>query len=112
MSVPRLASASSPIDQLALFKPKPLSIAELPPRRGVTAAFPIERRNVAVRERLVGRIRAEFQEMPGVCLTLQQARRLFGLPEDACARILSGLAREGLLRRKADGSYGRSDVRP
>ena len=104
------AEPASRTDRLAFFRPKPLSIAELPPSREAIASF--ERRNLAARQRLLGRIRAEFYEMPGLSLTLPQAGRLFGLSHDACARILSGLAREGLLRRHDDGTYGRSDIRP
>jgi hypothetical protein len=102
----------SRMDRLAAFRPRPLSIAELPPTRDAIAAFPLERRNIPARQRLVSRIRAEFSEMPGLLLTLAQAGRLFGLTHDACARILSALAREGLLRRHDDGTYGRSDIRP
>jgi hypothetical protein len=76
------------------------------------ALFPIERRNLVTRQHLVDRVRAEFIEMPGLSLTLPQARRLFGLPQEACARILGGLAREGLLRYRPDGSYARRDQRP
>src|SRR5512134_1307877 len=107
----RVAAASSPLDQLARVRPRPLVMAELPPARPGTAFVP-ERRNLVARERLMNRIRAEFQEMPGVCLTLPQARRLFGLAEDACARILTGLVREGLLRCRPDGTYGLRDARP
>ncbi len=106
------AESVSRTDRLASFRPKPLSIAELPPGREAIASFVVERRNLATRQRLLSRIRAEFSEMPGLSLTLAQAGRLFGLTHDACARILSGLAREGLLRRRGDGTYGRSDIRP
>ncbi|HSL21048.1 MAG TPA: hypothetical protein VK886_05895 [Vicinamibacterales bacterium] len=84
-------------------------MSNLLPTRG--ARLP-ERRNLVARERLVNRVRAEFREMPGVCLTLPQARRLFGLAEDACARILSTLVREGMLRCRPDGSYALRDALP
>ena len=104
--------APSFFDSLGRIKPKALGFAELPPARAVMGAFPLDRRNQGMRDRLIWRIRAEFQEMPGVSLTLPQARRLFGVPLDACDRILNHLADEGLLRRRLDGSFGRSDVRP
>ncbi len=107
-----VVGSSSRTDRLGFVRPKPLSIAELPPRRDVVALVPVERRNLAARQRLLGRIRSEFSEMPGLSLTLAQAGRMFGLTHDACARILSGLAGEGLLRRHDDGTYGRSDIRP
>jgi hypothetical protein len=100
------------LDTLGRIKPKALGFAELPPARAVVGAFPLDRRSHGARDRLVWRIRAEFQEMPGVSLTLAQARRLFGIPLDACNRILNQLADEGMLRRRLDGSFGRSDVRP
>jgi len=52
------------------------------------------------------RIVAEFREMPGLVLSVPQASRLLGLPPDACERILAELAADGLLRRRATGSYG------
>ena len=54
---------------------------------------PGERRNLATRVMLMERIRSEFREMPCMALTLPQASRLFGLPEDACARVLQELMR-------------------
>ena len=90
-------------------------LAPAPSASDRIASFPVdavERRNIVTRQRLVDRVRAEFTEMPGLSLTLPQARRLFGLPQDACARILASLAREGLLRYRADGCYARRDARP
>lgn len=37
------------------------------------------------------RIRAEYLEMPGLRLSLEQARRLWGLDEDTCATSLRHL---------------------
>ncbi|MBI3048521.1 MAG: hypothetical protein HYY76_09465 [Acidobacteria bacterium] len=51
------------------------------------------------------RVYREFEEMPGLRLTLRQAQRLLGLREDICARILDGLVAEGVLLRTADGRY-------
>jgi DNA-binding IclR family transcriptional regulator len=65
-----------------------------------------ERRNLVRRAAIVQRIAAEFREMPGLVLSIPQASRLLGLDEAACERILASLAREGLLRRRAGGSYG------
>jgi hypothetical protein len=42
-----------------------------------------------------GRIRAEFKEMPGLNLTLQQASRLFGLEPAVCEQVLGALVRQG-----------------
>jgi hypothetical protein len=112
MTSPRVVDPSSRLDRLASFKPNPIAMPQLPPARIPLGALPLERRNLAMRERLVSRVRAEFNEMPGLTLTMLQARRLFGLPPDACTRILGGLAAEGLLRRLPDGAYARRDTRP
>ena len=111
----RLVAPATPPDQLvrlAALRPRPLPMTELPAARRVAGVFPLERRNLATRHRLVCRVRAEFDEMPGLSLTLSQACRLFGLPLDVCARILNALADEGLLRRRLDGRFGRRDLRP
>jgi len=72
---------------LSAFKPEPLY-----------AQVPAERRDLAARSALLGRVRGEFFDMPGLSLTLEQASRLFDLSGDACARILQQLAQEGLVR--------------
>jgi hypothetical protein len=54
---------------------------------------------------LVDRIRSEFLEMRGFSPTLEQARRLFCLPEDECRRVLAALVTEGFLRVERDGRY-------
>jgi hypothetical protein len=51
------------------------------------------------------RIRSEFQEMPGTCLTVAQATRLFGVSADVGLRILRKLVDDGVLRVTADGRY-------
>jgi hypothetical protein len=56
----------------------------------------------AARDVLV-RIRSEYREMPGLCLTLLQARRLWALDEGTCSRVLSNLVSEGYLRQSAAG---------
>lgn len=38
-----------------------------------------DRRDVSNRKALVQRIEAEFREIPGLCITLRQASRLFGV---------------------------------
>jgi DNA-binding IclR family transcriptional regulator len=65
-----------------------------------------ERRDHLRREAIVRRIAAEFHEMPGLILSVGQASRLLGLDEAACTRILAGLERDGLLRRRPGGTYG------
>jgi hypothetical protein len=66
-----------------------------------------ERRNLAAREVLLRRIRAEFEEMPGLALTVRQGMKLFGLGGDATARILGRLVATGWLCRTPDCRYVR-----
>jgi hypothetical protein len=56
---------------------------------------------------LVRRIRAEFEEMPGLSLTSIQASKLFGISLDVWAGILVDLIEEGMLRLNSDGRYAR-----
>jgi len=69
-----------------------------------------ERRNPAVRERLTRRIRNEFEEMPGLRLTVPQACLLFGLDLGCCRRILVALTESGYLICTGAGQYGRRDL--
>jgi hypothetical protein len=57
---------------------------------------------------LIMRIRSEYDEMPGLCLTSRQARRLWGIDRDLCAVVLNGLLEQGFLRRTRDGLYVRA----
>jgi hypothetical protein len=66
-----------------------------------------DRRNAASRQQLLQRVRAEFEEFPGVKLTVKQAQRLFGIRQDVCERVLDSLVRDGFMRRNPDGCYGR-----
>ena len=45
--------------------------------------------------------------MPGLWVTKSEARRLFGVPEDICGRVLDMLVAEGMLIRGDDGVYRR-----
>jgi hypothetical protein len=56
-------------------------------------------------DRLVGRIRAEFLEMPGLCLTIQQAQRLWSLDPRTCAALLQSLTDSRFLRRTEQGLF-------
>jgi len=56
----------------------------------------------------VDRISAEFLEMPGLRLTVQQASRLWGLEPNRCKAILDGLVDAKFLCVKLDGSYARA----
>jgi len=86
----------------------PLPSLDTTSTRSAMNRLPRERRHVARRKSLVRRVHAEFEEMPGLSLTLAQATRLFGLPSSAvCARILGQLAEQGWLRLNHSGRYVR-----
>jgi hypothetical protein len=53
------------------------------------------------------RLRAEFLEMPGLCLKLNQVQRLCGVERTTCQRALDMLVNEAFLRAKEDGHYAR-----
>ena len=46
---------------------------------------------------LCQRIQSEYQEMPGLRLTVAQASRLFNLQVSRCSEVLEALVREGVL---------------
>lgn len=58
-------------------------------------------------EASVDRVRGEFAEMRGFSPTLPQAARLFNLPIEECARVLTTLVQEGSLHHDDDGRYRR-----
>ena len=60
---------------------------------------------------LLERAFGEFAEMPGLQLTLRQARRLWGLEEPTCIRILDCLVDCGFLCRTASGYARAADGR-
>jgi hypothetical protein len=69
------------------------------------------------RQHVVTAIVGTFREMPGLCLHLNQAARLFGFPASMCEVILNDLVAQGTLRRAHDGQYlgaelGRPQVGP
>jgi hypothetical protein len=55
------------------------------------------------------RIRGEFLEMPGLRLTLDQARRLWRLDEHACEAVLGALVDARFLAKTRDGAFIRHD---
>jgi hypothetical protein len=53
-------------------------------------------------EDLAWLIDAEYREMPGMCLTFAQAKRLWNLSTEECRRALDDLVRAGRLIRRGD----------
>ena len=58
-------------------------------------------------EDALSRLRAEFLEMPGLWLTLEQVQRLCGIERAVCRRLLDSLVNEAFLSVRLDGQYGR-----
>lgn len=59
---------------------------------------------------LLTRIRAEYREMPGLRLTLLQARRLWGIDILTCSAALAALEATGFLMTTRDGAYVLADA--
>jgi len=57
------------------------------------------------RQHVLSNIIGTFREVPGLCLHLNQAARLFGLPPSTCEVVLRDLVIQGTLRRAHDGQY-------
>ena len=58
-----------------------------------------------MRAELVAMVLGTFREMPGLCLHLNQAARLFGVHPTTCQVLLDDLVALGRLRRAHDGQY-------
>jgi hypothetical protein len=54
------------------------------------------------------RVRAEYLEMPGLHLTIEQVQRLCGIERRMCAAVLEGLVDEHFLCVKPNGAYARA----
>ena len=91
-------SPAGPDPRLAHLRPTPASVRQLRPAEPTHA---LEGYSDDLRSRLLG----EFSEMPGLCLTVAQACRLFDLTEMRCALVLREMTEAGLLRLRADGRY-------
>ena len=56
---------------------------------------------------LLTRLRAEYLEMPGLRLTLEQAQRLCGVERALCKAVLDALVADKFLCVKSGGAYAR-----
>ena len=54
-------------------------------------------------------VRAEYLEVPGLDLTREQVRRLWGLDQQTCDTLLAALVESRFLRRTRDNRYLRAD---
>ena len=60
-------------------------------------------------EAVARRVLAEFDEMPGLALTINQASRLFGIDQDICRVVLDTLIDMAYLRQTSGGMIIRGD---
>ena len=58
-------------------------------------------------ETIARRVRAEFDEMPGLMLTVEQASRLFGLDQTMCRAVVDHLVGASYLRWTRGGAIAR-----
>jgi hypothetical protein len=77
----------------------------------ITAQTTIDRDSTTDARRpvsLLRRIRAEYEEMPGLTLTVPQAARLWSLTASESLDVLSDLVGSGFLIRDRRGAYRRA----
>ncbi len=55
--------------------------------------------------KLTQRIREEFEEAPGLRVTVSEAARFWGLDEPTCEQVLARLFAAGFLSRGSDRRY-------
>ena len=58
-------------------------------------------------QQVLQRVRAEFLEMPGMALRVEQVRRLCGVELAQCQQVLDALVATGFLRIGPDDRYRR-----
>jgi len=59
---------------------------------------------------LYERVRGEFNEMPGLQLTIAQAARLWGMEQAACRRVIDALVEAAFLRWTPAGTVVRAET--
>ena len=58
---------------------------------------------------LAERVRGEFNEMPGLQLTMAQAAKLWGMDQKACRTVIAALVDASFLRWTAAGTVVRTE---
>ena len=58
---------------------------------------------------VVSRVRSEYTEMPGLCLTPAQAERLWGIDAVATRSVIQTLVEAKFLRQTPNGAFARAD---
>ncbi len=59
-------------------------------------------------QEVLERLRAEYLEMPGLRLTVEQVQRLCGIERAICSMVLEALVDSNFLCKKSNGAYARS----
>jgi hypothetical protein len=59
-------------------------------------------------QELTRRVQAEYAEMPGLCVTLSQAQRLWAVDRESCESVFRSLIARGFLRMTTAGRFIRS----
>jgi len=57
---------------------------------------------------LLEQVKAEYVEMPGLSVTLQQAQRLWAADQATCEEVFGRLVAEGVLKRTTKGRFVRA----
>lgn len=57
---------------------------------------------------LMEQVQAEYAEMPGLCVTLSQAQRLWTVDRATCEEAFSRLISRGVLRKTSKGRFIRA----
>jgi hypothetical protein len=73
-------------------------------------AIKVSRRMAPSFEKIAERVRAEYLEMPGLNLTREQARCLWGLDADTCDQLLAYLVETSFLVCTRHDTYVRADA--
>jgi hypothetical protein len=63
--------------------------------------------NTFLDQRVLERLRAEYLEMPGLKLRIEQVQRLCGIEQTMCKLVLDALVKTSFLCLKSDGTYVR-----
>ena len=58
--------------------------------------------------RLLSQIRGEYRDMPGLCITLPQACRLWHLDRNTCDHALHALVQDQFLKETPKGRFVRT----
>ena len=61
-------------------------------------------------DELLMRVRGEYREMPGLSLTIDQAKRLWMVEQETCVTLFAQLVDARFLRKTRHGRFVRTDA--